>query len=70
MTALEALKILNALLMVGKNALPIARKWGQTMQRAQEQGRAINEDEWKAAIDAADQADSRLARIIREKAVE
>lgn len=70
MTTLAALKILNALLALGATALPIARQWGQVMQRAQEQGRPINAEEWQGAIDAADATDARLARIIAQKAAQ
>ena len=63
---LQAIQILNALLSVGVTALPIAQKVGQVIQKAQEEGRDISQEEWDTILDEADQADIKLAMAINE----
>lgn len=66
MKVLTAIKIVNALLGMGIQAMQV-RRMMQVIQDAQEEGRDLTENEMDAAFERMDQAELELADAIRRK---
>jgi len=63
MNTLEAVRALNALLLMLANATTAAQKFGGVIERAQREGRDITDAEWDAVIAAAAEAEARFKNL-------
>jgi len=69
MTVLSAIKILNALMGIGMEAVQL-RQMMQVIQTAHEQGRDLTDKEVDHAFSQLDQADKDLATVIAKRVKE